>query len=248
MTTIRDITSFLHKKAPFETAEDWDNSGLLVGDSEAPVHTVYLSLDITDETVSGAVDAGAQLMISHHPVIFDPLKSLPSDSTVYRLAREGIAALCVHTNLDKCAGGVNDVLAKTIGLVDVTVSEDGMSRIGRLENAMTATEFANCVSARLRTAVRAKLGTTEVRTVALCGGAGAELVLPLLKEADAAVTSELKHHEWLGIDACKTVIDGGHFETETGVMAVVAAWLREEFPELTVIVGEQEPPYQTIKD
>lgn len=248
MTTVQQICDLLHAKAPFDTAEEWDNSGLLVGDKAVAVSTVYVSLDITAQTVARAAAAGAQLMVSHHPVIFDPLKALPATHLVYQLVKQGIGALCVHTNLDKAVGGVNDQLALQLGLDDIRVAPDGMSRIGQLSTPMTADGFSRHVSAALATAVRARVGTDTVRTVALCGGAGADLVLPLLSQADAAVTGEVKHHQWLDIDPAKTLIDGGHYFTENGVVAVLAAWLREAFPDMTVIQGEQAVPYITLKD
>ena len=104
MMTVGDIYDYIQQKAPFETAEPWDNSGLLVGDRHAEVSTVLVALDITTATVEQAVKMGAQLVVSHHPVIFDPLRTVTPDLPVYRLVRSGVAALCAHTNLDKTAG------------------------------------------------------------------------------------------------------------------------------------------------
>ncbi len=246
MITVQDVVAFLQQKAPFETAEEWDNVGLLIGDATAQVTTVYVALDITDEVIDNALAIGADLIVSHHPVIFDPLKTVLAHSVPHRLVKNGLSAVCMHTNLDKCTGGVNDTLAAALGLTDVQVGPDGMCRIGRLPDSMTGELFAKHCTKVLGTAVKAHLGTATVQTVALCGGSGGELVLPLLKTADAAVTAEIKHHEWLGVSPEKTVIDGGHFETEVGVAAVLTAWLQAEFPALTVILGNQTPPYRTI--
>ncbi len=248
MNTVQDIYSALQEKAPFETAEPWDNSGLLVGDKTCGVSTVYVSLDITAETVEQAIKAGAQLVVSHHPVIFDPLKTLLAAHPAYQLVRAGMAALCIHTNLDKAAGGVNDMLARQLGLADVMIAEDGMSRIGVLPQPLSAEDFAHQVNRALHTSVRMKAGTNRIRKVALCGGAGADLVIPLLSQTDAALTGEIKHHEWLNIDPAKTVIDAGHYPTENGVVSVLVAWLKEMFPSLTVVQGNQTTPYITVKD
>ena len=246
MTTVQEIVAFLREKAPFEMAEDWDNVGLLVGDKRAVTDTVYVALDITDEVIDNALKVGAQLIVSHHPVIFEPLKTVLKDSVPHRLVANGLTAVCMHTNLDKCTGGVNDTLAAALGLTDVQVGPDGMCRIGRLAMPMTADAFAKHCATVLGTAVKAHLGTDAVQTVVLCGGSGADLVLPLLETADAALTAELKHHEWLGLSPVKTVVDGGHFETEVGVVSVLTAWLQVQFPSLTVIRGEQTPPYRMI--
>ena len=160
----------------------------------------------------------------------------------------GIAAICAHTNLDKATDGVNDTLARLLGLEAVEIAADGMSRIGRLPEAMSGETFARLVSARLDTAVRMKAGTFPVRTVAVCGGAGGDLVLPLLETCDAAVTGEVKHHEWLAIPEGKTVVDGGHYATEVGVTAVLQRWLQENFEELTVIAEDRQELYAVIKD
>ncbi len=245
MNTVQEIVTFLRGKAPFEMAEEWDNVGLLVGDEKAVINTVYVALDITDEVIDKALVAGAQLIVSHHPVIFDPLKSVLANSLPYRLVSNGLSAVCMHTNLDKCAGGVNDTLAAALGLADVQVGPDGMCRIGHLMQPMTGEAFADHCANVLGAAVKAHIGTDTVKTVALCGGSGAELVLPLLETADAALTAELKHHEWLALSPKKTVIDGGHFETEVKVAAVLTEWLTARFPSLNVILGEQTPPYRT---
>lgn len=245
---ISEICTFLQQKAPFETAEEWDNSGLLVGAPDAETDTVVIALDITDDVIDAALTVGAKLIISHHPVIFDPLRTLTADSIPYRLAREGIAALCVHTNLDKATDGVNDCLARRLGLQNVRVAADGMSRVGELSEVLTAEAFAAFVAETLNTAVRVRAGENAVRTVALCGGAGADLVLPLLGEADAALTGEVKHHEWLAVPRGKTLIDGGHFHTEVAVIDQLADWLRETFPSLGVILHRTDAPYYTIKD
>ena len=113
---------------------------------------------------------------------------------------------------------------------------------------MTAAAFAEFVADRLKTAVRVREGEGTVRTVALCGGAGADLVLPLLDEADAALTGEVKHHEWLAVPQGKTLVDGGHFDTEVAVIYQLADWLQEAFPSLKVIVHRGDTPYSTIKD
>lgn len=248
MITVGEIYDFLQEKAPFETAEEWDNSGLLVGAREQTVSTVYVALDITNETVKQAMACGAELIVSHHPVIFDPLRELSPRSPVYALVKAGIAAVCAHTNLDKAADGVNDTLARLIGLEAVEIAADGMCRVGKLPDVMSGEAFARLVSARLDTAVRVTAGTAPVRTVAVCGGAGGDLVLPLLDDCDAAVTGEVKHHEWLAVPQTKTLVDGGHYATEVGVTACLQQWLQEKFEELTVVVEERRDPYFVIKD
>lgn len=246
--TVQDIVNILEEHAPFATAEDWDNSGLLVGDAAAPVTKVIVALDATDAVIDLAIHEQAELIVTHHPVIFDPLTALPADSTVYRLAQAGIAVISAHTNADKAVGGVNDCLCEALGLSHTTVTPDGLCRIGTLPANMSAAVFADYVAQCLCTAVRLKAGTDEIRTVAVCGGAGADLVIPLLREVDAAVTGEVKHHEWLSVPSAKTLADGGHYATEVLVVDRMADWIQTACSTLNVIPYHGEAPYQTIKE
>ncbi len=119
MTTVGKIYQALDRMAPFKTQEKWDNSGLLAGDAAASVARALVVLDITPASIQEAVRQQAQLIISHHPVIFQPLKRLERGSVVYELVQSGLSAICAHTNLDKAAGGVNDCLARALGLGQV---------------------------------------------------------------------------------------------------------------------------------
>ncbi len=246
MSTVKDILDALERFAPFETAEEWDNSGLIVGDENQTVTCVLTALDVTPSAIEQAVRCGAQLIVSHHPVIFDPLSQLTATHLAYQLANQNIAAIAVHTNGDKAIGGVNDRLASLLGLTDTNVAEDGMTRIGRLPEPMTAQAFADYTANVLHTTVRIKKGTDLVRTVAVCGGAAADLVIPLLSKADAAVTGEVKHHEWLQVPPVKTLIDGGHYATEIAMATALAEYLAVQFPTIQITVADQTAPYETV--
>ena len=119
MTTVDDIYKFIDEIAPFNTAMDFDNCGLLVGGKDNIVNKVLLSLDITREVVEEANNIGANLIISHHPVIFNPIKRIESKSALHLLCKSDISAICAHTNLDMAKEGVNYSLAKKIGLVNL---------------------------------------------------------------------------------------------------------------------------------
>jgi len=245
--TVQDILQMLKQKAPLELAEEWDNVGLLVGDSEREVKTVVVALDVTDAVINCAIEKHAELILTHHPVIFEPLKAVTADRVVYRLANAGLSVISMHTNADKAEGGVNDCLCEKLGLSDVRVAPDGMSRIGNLPAFMTAEVFASYVSQCLDTAVRVKSGTDMIRTVALCGGGGADFVLPLLDQADAAITGEVKHHEWLSVPSAKTLVDGGHYATEVAITDRFCQWLHEASPALNIVLYKAQVPYSTIE-
>lgn len=243
--TVREILRWLDGMAPFCTAEEWDNVGLLVGDPDARVTTAAVSLDPSREAVEQAAALGAQLLVSHHPVIFRPIDSLTAGSPAYELARRGIAAIAAHTNLDAAAGGVNDALAAALGLADVRTAEDRLCRIGRLPEAQEPRDFAREAARRLGArAVQCRPGDRAVSTVALCSGAGGDYMAPMLSEADAFVTGELSYHGWPLTGT--TVIAAGHFHTEIAVVPALAARLREAFPSLRVEEVRERCPYETI--
>lgn len=246
--TVGEVCTYLQGRAPFETAEEYDNVGLLVGSPDMPACRILVTLDITPAAVRAAEEAGADLIVSHHPVIFSPLKRLDTGSIPYRLAGAGIAAICVHTNLDRAAGGVGDLLAARLGLDDIQTAAGGTCRIGRPTEPRSPRDFAAFVGKRLGTPVRLRAGTGPVTRVAVCGGAGGDFLLPLLKEggADAAVTGELKHHEWLDLPPGVTVVEAGHYHTEACMAEGMARWLREAFPQAEVTAFEDEPPYVTV--
>ena len=240
--TIQEIYNFLNEMAPFATAEEWDNPGLLVGDPHQEVTTVLVALDATAGALDTACALGAQLVLTHHPVIFAPLKRLKADSIPYRLAAEGIALIAAHTNLDKAQGGVNDTLAARLGLENVTTAEDGYTRIGTLPGEMTAKEFATHAAAVLDAPVRYN-GDQTVTTVAVCGGGGGDFIAGCAHLADAYVTGEVKHHEWLAAAGQINVVEAGHYATEVPVVDTLCAWLEERFPDLTVIPYRDGNPY-----
>ena len=244
--TIQEIFNYLNTRAPMDTAEGWDNPGMLVGDPRREVTRVLVALDATTGAVDTAEAVGADLIVTHHPVIFAPLKRLTADSIPYRLAAAGIDLIAAHTNLDKAEGGVNDTLAARLGLTDVTVAADEYTRIGTLAEPMSARDFAAHVAGVLDTAVRYS-GDKEVKTVAVCGGSGGDFMLRCIGAADAYVTGEVRHHEWLAAAGHINVIEAGHYATEVPVVDTLCTWMTEAFPDLTVIPYRDGDPYSVVK-
>lgn len=243
MATIQEIYHSMDELAPFSLQESWDNSGLLVGDACAQVTRALITLDITHAAVLEAARLGAQLIISHHPVIFHPLKQLPSDSVVYHLAVAGVGAICAHTNLDIAEGGVNDCLAGVLGLKRiegfVPAGEGSLGRIGMLPHPMPPEAFARHVQQALGDApVRMCTGGHSVSRVAVCGGAGGNLIYDAIAMGvDALVTGEAKHHELLdAVHAGLTLVDGTHYATEQVVLQPLAGMLSARHPEVSFMV------------
>ena len=239
MTTVKNIFDYTETFAPVDTAADFDNCGVLVGDINSPVTKVLVALDITEQVVLEAKDLGCELIISHHPVIFSPLKSLKSNSVPYLLAQNGITALCLHTNLDIAqSGGVNACLANTLDLSDIRIYPESFLAIGELSNSMNPRDFALFVkSALCAESVSYTDGNKDIKTVAMCSGAGGDFC-PVAEAmgADAFVTGEAKHHELIDAQSRGiTMVVAGHFSTEDVVVKPLADTLCAHFPEVEFI-------------
>lgn len=248
MTKVSDILNFLEEKAPCGLKLDFDNVGHLVGHADGEVTSVLTALDITDEVIEEAVAIGAELIVSHHPLIFGAIKSV-TDSTwvgrrILRMAEAGVAGICMHTNLDAAQGGVNDELMKSLGGV-VTETLDpvsGIGRIGELPESVSFAEFLTATKAALKTnGLRYHDAGRPVRKIACCGGSGGgDIALAHEAGCDCYVTADVKYDQFLeaknlGI----SLIDGDHFCTENVVVPVLTQWIQEAFPGLEVQMSEK---------
>ena len=245
--TVRDVYETLNRLAPFAAAEAWDHVGLQVGSFSAPVTRALVCLDATRDAVARAKASGAQLVVCHHPPLFDPLFELHAGSVPYALAASGMSLIAAHTNLDRAAGGVNDCLCAALSLADTAPVADGLGRIGTLPSPLSPEAFAERVGAALHTRVRLHAGDREVRRVAVVCGSGGDLLTSVRDETapDAFVTGEIKHHDWLHA-AHTTVIEAGHFATESVVVRPLAAWLSAQLPDIEWEIYEGTAPYETL--
>ena len=255
MTSVNQVYETMQQMAPLELAEHWDNPGLLV-DCGGAVHRVLVTLDITPEVVAEAAAKQCEVIVAHHPVIFDPLKKLCPTDVPYQLVRAGISAVCMHTNLDAAEGGVNEVLADLFGMKDKTPFAEGCGRVGTVEEitvpqlARKAQQVlaAHCNAPQNGPAVQVKFADAgkPVRRLAVISGAGGSLFEDALAQgADCLLTGEANHHH--ACDAKRlglSLIAAGHYATEFPVTAAVAARLCTALPELTVLVSEaNRDPY-----
>lgn len=244
MAKVKDFYGYLNSIAPFETQEDWDNSGMLVGDMDAEVKKVAVVLDITHEEIKKAKAIGADLIISHHPVIFNPIKSVTRGSVPYELVASSINALCCHTPLDIADGGTNDSLAKLLG-IELTRTEDPILRLGTVEPT-TAENLAGKIAKTLNTKVRYADAGRKIEKIAICTGAGCSLI-EAAGEIDAFITGDASHHNFLDcIQAGITLIAAGHYETEIIVVPVLVKKLQAQFPDIEIIDIKQENPIKFI--
>ncbi|MBQ6005390.1 MAG: Nif3-like dinuclear metal center hexameric protein [Selenomonadaceae bacterium] len=258
--TVQFVADAVNRLAPRRLAEDWDNPGLLIGDPAAEVKKIFVCLDVLDKNISQAIDLGAQLIVAHHPLIFHAIKNirfdLPLGNKIARLIKNNLAVFAAHTNLDSAVGGVNDVLAKKIGMVDVKNFGDeefSLGRIGNLEVPMTGEEFARHVKKSLNADnVRfIDAGTFLIGKVGICSGAGADVIQKAkFFGAQAFVTGDVKYHEaQAAIENEIHVVDAGHFATEFPIVHELAEYLRDELKNFDVEIFEDTQSkdfFQTI--
>ena len=254
MTTVGEIETYLETLAPRSMKMDWDNVGLLCGSRNCPVTKVLVALDPFEGVCQEAAQWGAELIVSHHPLIFRPLKAVTDDTSIGRavqlLCARGISAINAHTNLDCAPGGVNDCLAQTLGLRDVRViSPSGVDELGRewgllrqgVVESQPLSEFLSKVKSALNCeGLRYVSGGRPVRRVAVGGGACAsELQDAGNAGCDTFVTADVKYNQfWDAKDLVLNLIDAGHFATENPVVALLSEKIAARFPELAVKISE----------
>lgn len=240
--TVGELYAALERRIPRALSCDWDNDGLMCcPDSDAHVGKVLVALDVTSDTVQRAIDGGYHVIVSHHPLIFRPLRAMELGNhvagRVIDLVRAGISVMSFHTRLDAVEGGVNDTLADLLGLRDVTPFGEGIGRVGTLNNALTLCEFAEKVkSVTGAPAVISADAELAVRRVALLGGSGSDDVpAAIAAGADTYLTGELAYH-WLADakEAGINLLAAGHFYTENPVCGTLRRMLKETDPTLTV--------------
>ena len=255
MATIREIYNVLFDFAPADMKLDWDNVGLACGHFDAEVHKILIALDPMPDVFEEAKARSCELVVTHHPLLFQGVKQVSSDTyagnCLLYLIENGIAAMNLHTNLDCCPGGVNDVLAAKLGLEHVEILHPmgtdrqgrpyGLVRMGTVPEQSLA-GFASFVKQALSCpGVRFADAGKSVRKVAVGGGScGSEIDAVLAAGCDTFVTADLKYNQfeeakYRGLN----LIDAGHFETENPVCEVLERILREAYPEIPVFRAQK---------
>ncbi len=264
------LMNMVNEIAPFSLAEDWDNSGLQAGDLSWPVKKVMIALDLSEDVMKAAEQWGADLVLSHHPLIFRPVKCIDFGSVfgniILRAAVGKISIISAHTNFDKAEHGLNDFFADLIGLNGISnlyektggISDSGdtgyppgIGRKGKLDTAMTLFSFAMQIKDRLGIKNLRVAGSEEllIKQVAVCTGSGGSLLDMFFKSgADVFVTGDIKYHEARQIEqAGLGLIDVGHFSSEHIGVELLAHGLRSSAAdaeldiEIRKFYGEQDP-------
>lgn len=250
---VKDIFEVLQEKAPFDLQLGFDNAGFLVGHTDAEVSRVLVALDITVPVVEEAKSLGCQLIVAHHPVIWGGAKSVtdqtPTGCKLLALVENGIAAICAHTNLDAVEDGVNDALAKKLGLCEIDqLKQDGIDGQGRpygigrvgIAEVQSLEEFARFVKEALGSnGIRFVDAGKQVCKVAVGGGSCSDMMGDAVAlGCDTFVTSDVKYDGFLDAKALGlNLIDAGHYPTENVVCPVLKSWLEEACPGLDVMVS-----------
>lgn len=251
--TVKELTELLEELAPPRLALEWDNVGLLLGRSSRPVRRLLLALDLTAEVARQALQQEADMLVTHHPVIFKRLGSLTDadwqQELLLQLAEQGVAVYSAHTNLDCVANGVNRSLAARLKLQDVFELDtaSGLGRIGHLEQSFAHVRDFAAYAKKVLQADYTVYGDAgrPVRRVAVCGGAGSELIdLALDKGADTLLTGDVKYHEaQRAVFSGLNIVDAGHQATELPVLEDLADRLSLRFTErewpITVTIAKE---------
>lgn len=259
MTKVKDIVAIVERIAPLRLQEDYDNAGYQAGDPETEVTSVLTCLDITEATIDEAIKKGAQLIVSHHPLLFRPIrKIIPTDyinRTVIKAIRAGITLYSAHTNLDNAYNGVNYKMAEVLGLNNVkplaslpsektegieNAEMCGSGVIGTLPEVLSAESFITKVkevfkAENIRTNQQF---SNTISKVALCGGSGSDFIKDAeRKGADAYLTGEIGYHRFFGHEEI-LLVEAGHFETEQYTCNLLKDIIGNAFPDITVTIAK----------
>ena len=258
-TTLADADAVISALWPPAGAESWDAVGLIAGDPETEVRAIHLAVDAVPETVDETLELGAQLLLTHHPLLLRGVTSVAEDRykgvVLGRLIRGGSALIAAHTNADVVARGTSAVLAERLGLLDVRPLEPasdpaiGLGRVGRLPAPTTLGKLARLIADLLPATAQGVRVAGEyeqpVTTVALCAGAGDSLLAnPEVVAADVYLTSDLRHHpasearERARLGRGPALIDVSHWASEWLWLDVAAEQLRSALPGVAITVSE----------
>lgn len=234
---IRDILNFLSSRFPLETACDFDNVGLLVGEEAGEIKNVLVALDCTTETVLEAENRGCNLIITHHPVIFESVKDILAGSVPFLCVKKGISVISMHTNLDIAKDGVCETLCKALELTNIAPLEadNGYTLWQGETHIKNPQAFALFIKEKLGGCVRFVEGKQEIKKVLVCSGSGGEFVFTAAKLGfDAFVAAEIKHHQFLAAnDFSLCAFDAGHFNTEDIIVEPLKDLLQKNFADVT---------------
>ncbi len=257
MMRLQEIIEKIEKRYPLEYACGWDNTGLQVGDRDQEIETVYVALDATDAAIAAAKTAGAQLLLTHHPLIFQGIKQVTTDSLTGRkviaLLEGGMSCYAMHTNYDVL--GMAQLASDRLGLVETFVLEEvldgeGIGKVGSLPGPMTLEECARLVKDCFHLPGVKVFGElkTQVSQAALSPGAGKSMAGPAMEAgADVLITGDIDHHTGIDLwDMGIAVIDAGHYGIEHIYIEDIRQFLEKACPGIKVTAAPLGQPFQVL--
>ena len=246
---VKDIISVIEEFAPLSLQESWDNSGLCIGSPEDSVSSVLLGLDCTPELVDEAISCGADMIVTHHPLIFSGLKKIsPEDKVgeaVIKAIKAGISIYAAHTSADKVIAGVSGAMAARLGLHDVAILDEdgdgtGLGVVGNLPEAMAAEDVIRLVKDRFGLkAMRASRPVDGmIERIALCGGSGGSLIKAARRSgAQLYISGDISYHNFFTEDGFM-IMDIGHYESEIEIVDILFSLIKKNFPTFAVRITQ----------
>lgn len=252
-TTVKDITQHLESMVPLSLQESYDNTGLIVGNPDAPVNRILLCLDSTEEVIVEAIQKNCEMVIAHHPIVFRGLKKLNGtnyvERTVMTAIKHDIAIYAMHTNLDNVDFGVNEKIMHKLGIKSMSIlslkdkreERIGAGMIGTLDQSLKEQEFLEMLKVKMNVGCikHTKLLGKEISRVAICGGAGSFLLPKAIeREADIFITSDFTYHQFFDAEDKIVIADIGHYESEQFTSDVIRDVIfSDKFMNLDIIIS-----------
>ena len=246
---VKDVTNVIEAFASLSIQEGWDNSGLCIGSPDAPVTSVLLGLDCTPGLVDEAIECGADMIVTHHPLIFSGLKKIsPEDQVgeaVIKAVRAGISIYAAHTSADKVLAGVSGAMAARLGLKDVSILDEdgdgtGLGVVGDLPQPLSADEAVALVKERfgLKVLKASRPVEGKITRVAMCGGSGGSLIRRAMDSgAQLYISGDISYHNFF-TRGDFMLMDIGHYESEIEIVDILFSLLRKNFPTFAVRITQ----------
>ncbi len=246
---VKDIIEVIEEFAPLSLQEGWDNSGLCIGSPEDPVTSVLFGLDCTPELVDEAVACGADMIVTHHPLIFSGLKKISPDNkvgeAVIKAIKAGISIYAAHTSADKVIAGVSGAMAAKLGLENVRILDEdgdgtGLGVVGDLPRPLTSDEAVAFVKERFGLEMMKTSRPLEgmISRVAMCGGSGGSLIGAAMKSgAQLYISGDISYHNFFTADGFM-IMDIGHYESEIEIVDILFSLIKKKFPTFAVRITQ----------
>ena len=248
---VKDIIRVIEEFAPLSLQEGWDNSGLCIGSPEDVVSSVLLGLDCTPELVDEAIACGADMIVTHHPLIFSGLKKISPDNpvgeAVIKAIKAGISIYAAHTSADKVIAGVSGAMAARLGLEDVQILDEdgegtgtGLGVVGNLPEPLSAEEAVKLVKKcfGLKAMRASKPVDGKISRVAMCGGSGGSLIGTAMKSgAQLYISGDISYHNFFTREGFM-IMDIGHYESEIEIVDILFSLIKKNFPTFAVRITQ----------